>query len=234
MSKLVKDAETLGEYSENILTKASIDTSDLRSILIAALFSKICSGHRAIFELIKLQYSIEAEIVVRCNIESLIWMGVCCKSELGYKKYLAKDKAELEKLRNATRDKRHIYSKLLRDGIQQIWEELEGYVSEHDEKPYSTEVAAQEANVEAYYAYLYRMHSAAIHTPPAYLMQYFVKHDETEISSINVGPIPTRTEDVLYGSNIALSHAIEWYAKYFKIELNSTFIKMADRYRKNS
>jgi hypothetical protein len=231
LPELAKHAETLAEYSENILTKASIDTSDLRSIIIAALFSKICSSHMAIFKLTRMLYSIEAEALVRCNIESLIWMGACCKSESGYRKYIAKDKAELEKMRNITRDKPHIYSQSIRDGIRREWEKLESGEIAPSETPYSAEDAARELDIEAFYAYPYRMHSDAIHTPPAYLFKYFIKHDETNISEINAGPIPTRTQDVLYSSNVTILQAIEWYARFFDMEIASSIMKIAEGYR---
>ncbi len=231
---LIKDAKDLSRLADKISEQITIKNNDVRGIMICALYSKIVNGFHSICILCESNYSVEAEVVLRTLLESLFFMGACHNSDEAFDRYVGKSITDLKKTCNIVEAKPYIYSEDIQEGIRNIYSEALKEAGNKKTKPINAEEAAKFCSIEGIYEYAYRELSKPVHSSPGYIFRNYLRFDSSGIPSINIGPIESKQETVLFTANAALLISIEWFIELNGLERNSEVDRITTKYKKST
>lgn len=212
-----------------------INSTDYRSCVLAAIYSKMITGYSAIQLLCSSNFGVEGEIVCRSICEALFYMGMCALSEDSYKQYMNNDLHGLRKLRNklAKNDSNH-YSKSLRKELENIFKENETQLESIPTEELKVKQASEITKLEVFYDYPYHLLSKAIHSSASYIFSNYIRHSGAEINGVCVGPNPNRSNDALFGSTLIMLQAYKIFCDHMDIPLKADMLAFHVKYARYS
>ena len=227
---LWKDFDKLISEMDIIIDNASAKEDSDLEIVVAILYSRIYGLVSAIRILLNNSYSLEADHLARCCLETLFYMGAIINDEESLKAYLEK---EIFNSKEAARfSLKHIdHFKLSKNQEKAIRINLKEQVDKIRQENLSklTPVkAAQKSGLLSLYS-KYCMQSDGIHSSPHFLRRNYTKGQDN-VERIDIGPCDKEEQEVLTIVNCVLVIASRHYRQLFAITTDDIFGAIHSKY----
>ncbi|AJS59998.1 DUF5677 domain-containing protein [Paenibacillus sp. IHBB 10380] len=199
-----------------------VDGDQHKEILIHMLVTKISNHFQSIILLLKKGLSVEADILVRSMLESVIPIRLLVIDEKFFDEFVRNDKANKYSLYNVLLDKRNenVFEVAKIDATKrdELKDELSPFFKDGKIRTFKTEELAIRSGMNMDYQLAYRYLSGYVHSSFDTLEKAYLIIEEGELVAFNYGHYTEPYPRILFSSMYFVLKAIEHVNEYFNVD----------------
>jgi hypothetical protein len=182
----------INKYTYQIKNSLKIDSNNGQQVIGSSLFSRIHNGFQAIMILYRMGLETESKVILRTILEASFVLKAISDNEDEVTNFVNTDKRKQEKLLKSIfeKDKLNIYEDLRKSLSKEQLDNLKQEIKEEGIKDVEVYEWANKANMDVFYAYLYKTLNSEVHTDIRMLEKY-LELDEEKNNIIGINSLPS-------------------------------------------
>lgn len=201
----------------------NIVSDQSKEVLLMTLYTKISNHFQSVVLLLKKGLSVEADIIIRSILETLIPLKLIVTDETFFMEFMRNDKANKYRLYNVmlSEGNKHLFNLTAEDERKkdELWAEISPYYKGGKIRTLSAEELAKRAEMNMDYQLAYRYLSGYVHSSLDTLEKSYLIIDNGELQAINIGHYTKPFDRILYSVMYYIICAFDLMEQHFNTGL---------------
>ena len=222
----------INKFSIRVLYSLKIDRDNGQQVIGCSLFSRIHNGYQAILLLYRMGLETEAKVILRTILEASFVLKAISDDVDEVTNFVNTDKRKQERLLKSIfeKDRLNIYEDLRKSLSREQLDNLKQEIKEDGIKDIEVYEWANKAQLDVYYAYVYKTLNSEVHTDIRMLEKYLeIDEENYEITGINSLPSDRDINRSLFTAYSIMLIALNCLNKVFELKQDEVLKSYEER-----